>query len=169
MLLHLARWSTRCAKKEDTNTIFSCHHEHTVQLPTKTHTNSAWFLLVEGEHVLLSVMGFMTMKSPFGRICINVSNLTGKLLTSTLLPPRFYAFKHRNLAFKSPLNTIPQKRRTSSSLKGCGGNSEPTFFKQPFFLVRGTRWWFLFFSSLLGEMIQFDSFFSDGLKPPSMR
>ena len=33
-----------------------------------------------------------------------------------------------------------------------------------------SRWWWFqifFFSPLFGEMIQFDSYFSDGLKPPT--
>jgi len=34
-----------------------------------------------------------------------------------------------------------------------------------------SRWWFqtFLFSSLFGEMIQFDQYFSDGLKPPTSK
>ena len=80
----------------------------------------------------------------------------------------FLAFKHRKLAFKSPLQTIPRKEGLHVALKGQWWGFR-TFFKQLFWSEElGGRFQYSFiFTSTWGNDPIWFIFLLDGLKPPT--
>ena len=112
-------------------------------------------------HLQMNGVSFLT-----SYVCLLFTQVFIYLLVSIYLPIYLYRRNHRFLGRKRP---IIQKRSSA------GWNvDEPMSLgvnQNSWKKTSSSRWWFHFkyflFSSLLGETIRFDWYFSNGLKPPT--